>query len=569
MTFAGWIEILLVLALVLGAAWPLGAFIAKVFDGQRTFLSPIVGPLERIFYRLSGVDPQKEQSWLYYTLSMVVFSAVCFLALYALQRLQDVLPINPEGRDAVAPDLAFNTAISFITNANWQAYAGETTMSHFTQMAGLTTNNFLDTAVAMALALGLTRGLVRSEAETIGNFWVDMTRATIYVLLPVSILLALIFVSLGIPQTLQVSFEATTLEGARQTIAIGPMASQEAIKLIGTNGGGFFNANSAHPFENPNTWSNLLECWSQLVLPVAFVFAFGRMVGDAREGRSLLTVMAFIFLVSLTILYWAEANGNPLLTALGVESSPGNLEGKDVRFGQAGAALFAVATTGTGTGAANATFDSMTPIGGLSPLFNLLLGCIAPGGVGTGLISILLLAVLTVFLAGLMVGRTPEYLGKKIEAREIKFVMLSLLLTPVLMLGFAAIAVNLKISLDSLGNAGPHGFTEILYAYASTASDNGSAFAGLSANTPWFNTTTGIAMLLGRIASVVPIMAIAGSLAKKKKARPSAGTFPTHGLLFISLLLGVALIVTLLQFFPVITLGPLAEHVLMEAGRTF
>ncbi len=569
MTFVGWIEIFLVLALVLGAAWPLGAFVADVFDGRRSVLSPIVGPLERGFYRLSGVDPKKEQNWLDYTVSMIVFTAGCFVALYIIQRLQGVLPINPQGRDAVPPDLAFNTAISFVTNANWQAYAGETTMSHFAQMAGLTTHNFLDTAVAAALAVGLTRGLARSESETIGNFWVDMTRATLYVLLPISILVAPAFVALGIPQTLQGSFEATTLEGARQSIAIGPVASQETIQLIGTNGGGFFNANSAHPFENPNAWSNLVECWCQLVLPVAFVFAFGRMVGDPRQGRSLLAAMAFIFLVSLAMLYRAEAGGNPLLTAIGVDPSAGNLEGKELRFSQASAALFAAATTGTGTGAANATFDSLTPIGGLVPLFNLMMGCIAPGGVGTGLYGILLLAILAVFLAGLMVGRTPEYLGKKIEAREIKFAMLSLLLLPGLVLGFAAISVSLKVALDSLGNAGPHGLTEILYAYASTAADNGSAFGGLAVNTPWFNATTGIVMLLGRIGSVIPIMAIAGSLAQKKKIQPSAGTFPTHGPLFVALLLAVVLIVTLLQFFPVITLGPLLEHMLMDSGRTF
>ena len=569
MTLTGWTEILLVLAFVLVAAWPLGAFMADVFDGRQNFLSPAVGPLERRIYRLSAVDPREEQNWLSYTLSMMVFTAGCFLTLYAIQRLQGVLPLNPLGRDAVAPELAFNTAISFITNANWQAYAGETTMSHFTQMAGLTTHNFLDTAVAMALALGLTRALARGESETIGNFWVDMTRATLYVLLPISILVAFIFVALGVPQTLQGSFEATTLEGAKQMIAIGPVASQEAIKLLGNNGGGFFNANSAHPFENPDAWSNMLECWAQLVLPVAFVFTFGRMVGDARQGRGLLAAMAVIFVVSLAMLYRAEANGNPLLTAIGVDPSAGNLEGKELRFSQASAALFAVATTGTGTGAANATFDSLTPVGGLIPMFNLLMGCIAPGGVGTGLYGIVLLAILSVFIAGLMVGRTPEYLGKKIEAREMKFAILALFLAPALVLGFAAVSISLKIALDSLGNAGPHGLSETLYAYASTASDNGSAFGGLSVNTVWFNTTTGIVMLLGRIAGVVPIMAIAGSLAQKKKVRPSAGTFPTHGPLFVVLLLAVVLIVTLLQFFPVITLGPLVEHVLMMTDRAF
>src|ERR1019366_4745174 len=424
MTVAGWLEIALTLALVVVVAWPLGAFMAAVFDGRKTLLTPLAAPVERGLYRLSGVDPNKEQDWLDYTLSMIIFSFGCFLALYLIMRFQALLPLNPLARGAVPPDLAFNTAISFITNANWQTYAGETTMSHFTQMVGLTANNFLDTAVALALALGLTRALARQQCATIGNFWVDLTRAVLYVLLPLSMLVALALVFLGAPQTLQGAMEATTLEGVKQGIAIGPVASQEAIKLLGTNGGGFFNANSAHPFENPSAWSNLIECWSQLVVPVAFVFAFGRMVGDPRQGRSLLAAMAFIFLVSLAMLYRAEAGGNPLLTAIGVDPSAGNLEGKELRFSQASAALFAVATTGTGTGAANATFDSLTPLGGLVPLFNLLMGCIAPGGVGTGLYGILLLAILAVFLAGLMVGRTPEYLGKKIEAREIKFAML-------------------------------------------------------------------------------------------------------------------------------------------------
>jgi potassium-transporting ATPase potassium-binding subunit len=554
MTVFGLAEIALTLASVGLAAWPLGQYMAAVFAGRRTLVTPVAQPLERSLYRVSGVDSDEEQDWLSYTLSMIIFSAGCFLALYAIQRLQAVLPFNPEAREAVSPDLAFNTAISFITNANWQAYAGETTMSHFTQMIGLTANNFLDTAVAMALAVGLARAFVRQDSSTIGNFWVDLTRSVLYVLLPLSVPLALLFVFLGVPQTLQGSIEATTIEGARQTIALGPVASQEAIRLLGTNGGGFFNANSAHPFENPSALSNMIENWSQLVLPVAY---------------SLLAVMAIVLLASVLTLYHAEAAGNPLLAELGVDAVGGNLEGKDLRFGQAGAAMFAVATTGTGTDAANATFDSMTPIGGLVALLNLLMGCIAPGGVGTGLYSMLLLAIQAVFIGGLMVGGTPEYLGKKIEAREMKFVMLSVLLGPALVLIFSAVSVNLKVALDSLGNAGPHGFTEIAYAYASTAADNGSAFGGLTVNTPWFNTTTGIVMLLGRLAGVIPIMAIAGSLAGKKKLQRSAGAFPTDGPLFVILLLSVILIVTLLQFFPVIALGPLAEHLLMESGRTF
>ena len=569
MTVAGWLEIALTLALVVVVAWPLGAFMAAVFDGRKTLLTPLAAPVERGLYRLSGVDPNKEQDWLDYTLSMIIFSFGCFLALYLIMRFQALLPLNPLARGAVPPDLAFNTAISFITNANWQAYAGETTMSHFTQMVGLTANNFLDTAVAVALALGLTRALARQQCATIGNFWVDLTRAVLYVLLPLSMLVALALVFLGAPQTLQGAMEATTLEGVKQTIAIGPVASQEAIKLLGDNGGGFFNANSAHPFENPSALSNMLESWSQLVVPVALLFAFGRMVGDPRQSYSLFAVVTIIFFVSLATLYHVEAAGNPLLTELGVDPVGGNLEGKDLRFGQAGAALFAVATTGTGTGAANATFDSLMPIGGLVPMVNLLMGCIAPGGAGTGLYSILLLAIIAVFIAGLMVGRTPEYLGKKIEAREMKLAMLSLLLTPALVLTFAAISVNLKTALDSLGNAGPHGFSEIIYAYASTAANNGSAFGGLSINTPWFNTTTGVVMLLGRLGGVVPIMALAGSLAQKRKAPPSLGAFPTHGTLFVVVLIGVVLIVALLQFFPILALGPLAEHFMLAGGKAF
>jgi K+-transporting ATPase ATPase A chain len=569
MTVAGWLEIALTLALVVVVAWPLGAFMDAVFDGRKTLLTPLAAPLERGLYRLSGVDPEKEQDWLDYTFSMIIFSFGCFLALYLIMRFQALLPLNPLAQGAVPPDLAFNTAISFNTNANWQAYAGETTMSHFTQMVGLTANNFLDTAVALALALGLTRALARQQCATIGNFWVDLTRTVLYVLLPLSMLVALALVFLGAPQTLQGAMEATTLEGAKQTIAIGPVASQEAIKLLGDNGGGFFNANSAHPFENPSALSNMLESWSQLVIPVALLFAFGRMVGDPRQSYSLFVVMSIIFLVSAATLYRVEAAGNPLLTELGVDPVGGNLEGKDLRFGQAGAALFAVATTGTGTGAANATFDSLMPISGLVPMVNLLMGCIAPGGAGTGLYSILLLAIISVFIAGLMVGRTPEYLGKKIEAREMKLAMLSLLLTPALVLTFAAISVNLKTALDSLGNAGPHGFSEIIYAYASTAANNGSAFGGLSINTPWFNTTTGVVMLLGRLGGVVPIMALAGSLAQKRKAPPSLGAFPTHGTLFVVVLIGVVLIVALLQFFPILALGPLAEHFMLARGKAF
>jgi K+-transporting ATPase ATPase A chain len=569
MTIGGLVEIAAVLTAVMALAYPIGEFMAKVFQGQHTFLTPVVGPIERAFYRLSLVDPNSEQTWLEYTVAMLIFAAGCFLALYAQLRLQAQLPLNPQGFEPVAPDLAFNTAISFITNANWQAYSGEQTMSHLSQMVGLTTHNFLDTAAAMALAVAVTRALARSGMPTIGNFWVDLTRATLYVLLPLSVLIALAFVALGVPQTLLPWVEATTIEGVRQIISLGPVASQEAIKLLGNNGGGFFNANSAHPFENPSQWSNMLQNWSQLVLPVALVFTFGRMVADPRQGRSLLATMGVLFISGLFVLYWAEAHGNPLLTALGVDPSLGNLEGKDLRFDQASTALFAQATTGTGTGAANASLDSLTPIASLVPLFNLLMGCISPGGVGTGLYSILLIAIVAVFVAGLMVGRTPEYLGKKIEAREMRYAVLALLVSPIFLLGFAGVSANIKIGLDSLGNAGPRGLTEILYAYASTVSHNGSTFAGLSANTVWYNTTTGVTLFFGRFAHIVPIMAMAGSLASKTKKAPSAGTFPTHGPLFVSLLLGTIAIGTLLQYLPALTLGPILEQFLLAASKSF
>jgi K+-transporting ATPase ATPase A chain len=469
----------------------------------------------------------------------------------------------------VPPDLAFNVAVSFITNTNWQAYAGETTLSHFSQMVGLTTNNFLDSAAATAMAVALTRALTRRESPTIGNFWVDMTRATLYVLLPLSIVVALLFAALGVPQTLSASVEATTLEGAKQIMALGPIASQESIKLIGDNGGGFLNANSAHPFENPSVWSNILQNWSQLVLPVALVFAFGRMVGDWRQSHTLLVTMTVIFVTALIVVYWSQAHGNPALTAVGVDPSMGNMEGQDVRFGQAGAALFIDATTGTGTGASNAVLESATPIAGLIAMFNLLLGCISPGGVGTGLYSLLLLTFIAAFLAALMIGRTPEYLGKKISARDMQFAIFALLVSPVLLLGLAGASTVLKTALDSLGAGGPHGLSEILYAYASTVSDNGSAFAGLSANTPWYNVTTGLAMFFGRFAHAIPILAIAGSLAAKKKVSPSPGTLPTDGPLFIGFLLSVITVITLLQYLPALALGPVAEHFLLGRGATF
>ena len=569
MTLVGWLQIALVLALVVACSVPLSAFMARVYSGERTFLSTVLGPVERGFYRLAGVDPAREQDWYGYAIAMVVFSVAGFLSLYALQRLQNFLPLNPRGFDAVPPDLAFNTSDSFITNTNWQNYSGETTMSHLTQMLGLTVHNFLSAATGLAMAFALVRGFARSSATTVGNFWVDMTRVTLYILLPISLVGALIFVALGMPQTLAGAVDATTLEGAKQTISIGPVASQEIIKELGTNGGGFFNANSAHPFENPNAWTNILEIWALLLIPVASVLAFGRIVGDVRQGRAILAAMAVFVLVGVLVVYWAETSGNPILTALGVDPSAGNLEGKEVRFGQALSALFITGTTGTSTGAVNSMINSFTPLGGMVPMFNLFAGCIWPGGVGAGLYGFLVVAIIAVFVAGLMVGRTPEYLGKKIEVREMKFAMLAVLIYPLIVLGFTGASVLLQTALDSMNNSGPHGLSEIIYLFASSNANNGSAFAGINGNTLWFNTTGGLAMLLGRFAYVIPVLALAGSLAAKKKVPASAGTFPTDGPLFVGLLVGVIVILYLLQYFPALSLGPVVEHYLMLDGKTF
>lgn len=568
MTFIGWLQIALVLAAVLVAAWPLGVYMARVFQGDRTQLSFVLRPVETFLYRSSGIKRDAEQGWLAYALSMLAFNAASFLLLYALMRLQYYLPINPQGFAGVSPDLAFNTAVSFVTNTNWQSYAGETTMSHFVQMAGFAVQNFVSAATGIAIALAVTRGFARSSAATLGNFWVDMTRATLYVLLPLSVVVGLAFAALGVPQTMSAHADAVTLDGASQTIALGPVASQEAIKQLGTNGGGFFNANAAHPFENPNAWSNALSIWSMLLVSVALTFTFGRMIGDARQGYALLAVMGLFLITATSIVYTSELHGNPLFASAGVDPAAGNLEGKELRFGQALTALYVVATTGLSCGAVNAMHDSLTPLGGLIPMFMIQLGEILPGGVGSGLYGILVMAILTVFVAGLMVGRTPEYLGKKVEAREMKLVMLALLILPFAILGLSAAAVMLPTALQSLANAGPHGLSEIIYAYSSAAGNNGSAFAGLNANTPWFNTTLGIAMLLGRFAYVIPVLAMAGALAAKRKAAASAGTFPTHGPLFIGLLAGVILVLGGLQYFPSLALGPIVEHFLMHAGKT-
>lgn len=569
MTIVGWLQIAIVLLAVLAAAAPLGGYIARVMAGERTLLSPVLAPVERAFYAAMGVDPRREQGWRGYTLAMLAFSAAGFFSLYALQRLQAVLPLNPQGFDGVAPDLAFDTSLSFVTNTNWQNYSGETTMGNLVQMLGLTTHNFVSAATGLAVAFAVVRAFARSEAGTLGNFWADLTRGTLYLLLPMAVVTALVMVALGVPQTLAGSVDAATLEGAKQALAIGPVASQEAIKELGTNGGGFFNANSAHPFEDPSVWTLMLQIWALLVIPVATVFAFGRAIGRPAEGRALLAAMGVVLLLGTAVVYGAECFGDPIVHALGVAAAGGNMEGKEVRFGQALSALFTAATTGTSTGAVATMHDSLTPLGGLVPLFNMLLGCITPGGVGSGLYGILVLAVVAVFVAGLMVGRTPEYLGKRIEAREMKLAMLAVLIYPPLVLGFTAASLLLKTGLDSLNNAGPHGLSEVLYAYASTTANNGSAFAGLNGNTPWFNTSLGIAMMLGRFATIVPVLALAGSLAAKKKAPASAGTFPTDGPLFVGLLLGVIAILYLLQYFPALALGPVVEHFSMIAGQTY
>jgi K+-transporting ATPase ATPase A chain len=569
MTLNGWLQIILVFGLVLVAIRPLGLYMARVFAGQRTFLSPILAPVETGFYALAGVKSDREQSWLGYTLAMLMFSAAGFASLYAILRLQAYLPWNPQGFDNVAPDLAFNTAISFLTNTNWQAYAGEQTMSNGTAMFGLAVHNFLSAATGIALALAVTRAFARASVSTLGNFWVDMTRTTLYVLLPISIVLAIILVATGVPQTLLGSVDAVTLEGAKQTIALGPVASEEAIKQLGTNGGGFFNANSAHPFENPTALANYLQIWSMLVLSSALLITFGKMVGSERQGWAFVSVVGVLLVAGTAAVYAAEAWGNPILTALGVDPTLGNMEGKEIRFGEAMTALFAVVTTGLSCGAVNAMHDSLTPLGGLIPLFNIQLGEILPGGVGSGLYGLVVFAILAVFIAGLMVGRTPEFLGKKIEAHEIKLAMLAVLILPLAILGFTSIAAVLPLALTSLANNGPHGLSEILYAYTSATGNNGSAFAGLNANTPWWNVTLGIAMVLGRFGYVVPVMAIAGSIAGKKKVSASTGTFPTDKALFVGLLVGVILIVGGLQFFPALALGPVVEHFLMLSGKTF
>lgn len=569
MTIIGWLQISLLFLAVLVVIRPLGLYMAKVFSGERTFLSPVLGRMENDIYRLGGIEPGREQSWLTYTTATLTFSLVGFVVLYAILRLQSFLPLNPQGFAGMSPHLAFNTAVSFVTNTNWQNYGGEATLSHFSQMAGLTVQNFLSAATGVALAVAFTRAFIRSQVTTLGNFWVDMTRATLYVLLPLAIVVALAFVAMGLPQTLDASVTATTLEGANQVISLGPVASQEAIKQLGTNGGGFFNANAAHPFENPTAWSNYLNIFAMLSISAALVYTFGQMVGNRRQGWALISTMAILLVGGVAVTYWAEAQGNPILTALGVDPSLGNMEGKEIRFGQAMTALYAAVTTGLSDGSVNGMHGSFTGLGGLVPMFLIQLGEVLPGGVGSGLYGMLVFAILSVFVAGLMVGRTPEFLGKKIDGRGMKHAMLAVLILPLAILGFTAVSAMLPFAVASIGTSGPHGLSEILYAYTSAAGNNGSAFGGLTGNTAWYNTTLGIAMLLGRFGYVVPVMAIAGSLAGKAKAPASAGTFPTDGPLFVGLLIGIILILGGLQFFPALALGPVAEHLAMLAGQTF
>jgi potassium-transporting ATPase potassium-binding subunit len=575
MTLNGWIQIALFFALVTALTRPLGGYLQRVFSGERVVLSRVLGALERGLYRLAGVEASAEQHWTHYAVSMLSFSLAGYLTLYGLQLLQGTLPLNPQHLPGLSADLSFNTAISFVTNTNWQSYGGETTMSYLTQMLGLTVHNFLSAATGIALAIALIRGFTRRNAQTLGNFWVDLTRATLYVLLPLSIVLALFFVWQGVPQNLNAYTEATTLEGAKQIIAQGPVASQVAIKMLGTNGGGFFNANAAHPYENPNAVTDFVQLILIFLISAALTNTFGRMAKNELQGWALYSAMSVLFLAGVAVAYWAESQSNPTFTGMGIDQQAsamqagGNMEGKEARFGIAHSALFATVTTDASCGAVNAMHDSFTPLGGAVPLVNIMLGEVVFGGVGSGLYGMLLFALISLFIAGLMVGRTPEYLGKKIEAREIKMTMLAILCMPLALLGFLAVASVSPLALKSLANSGPHGFTEMLYAYTSAVGNNGSAFAGLSANTPFWNLTLGIAMLVGRFAVIVPMLAIAGSLAAKNYTPPSNGTFPTDSGLFVGLLVAIVIIVGGLTYFPALALGPVAEHLALRAGNLF
>ncbi|THD71455.1 MAG: potassium-transporting ATPase subunit KdpA [Bradyrhizobium sp.] len=567
MTAIGWIQIILYCAIIVALTKPLGGYMTRVFNGERTFLSPVLRPVEASLYWVGGVDEKREQHWLTYTVAMLLFHVGGVVIIYALMRLQALLPFNPAEQSAVAEDLSFNTAISFITNTNWQNYGGESTLSYLVQMLGLTHQNFLSAATGIALAVALIRGFSRSSMRTIGNFWVDVTRCTLYVLMPICVIYTLFLVWQGMPQTLGAYVDATTLEGAKQTIAVGPVASQVAIKMLGTNGGGFFNANAAHPFENPTALSNFVQMISIFALGAALTNVFGRMVGNQKQGWAILGVMGVLFISGVAVTYWAEANGTTALDALGLTG--GNMEGKEVRFGIVASSLFAVITTAASCGAVNAMHDSFTALGGMIPLINIQLGEIIVGGVGAGLYGMLIFVVISIFVAGLMVGRTPEYVGKKIEAREVKMAMLAILVLPLMYLGWTAVAVVYPTAVASMANAGPHGFTEVLYAYTSQTGNNGSAFAGLTGNILFYNVTGAIAMFVGRFFMIVPAMAMAGSLAGKKSIPPSSGTLPTTGGLFVGLVVGVILIIGGLTFFPALALGPIVEHLAGNANTLF
>jgi K+-transporting ATPase ATPase A chain len=567
MNAIGWAQIFIYCAIIIAITPPLGAYMTRVFNGERTWLSPVLRPVEAAIYKVAGVDERQEQHAVTYTVGMLLFHVGGFVILYLLMRVQQWLPFNPADQSAVAPDLSFNTAISFITNTNWQNYGGESTMSYLVQMLGLTHQNYLSAATGIVLAMALIRGFARNSVRTVGNFWVDVTRCTLYILIPICVPYALFLVWQGVPQTLGNHVDASTLEGLKQTIALGPVASQEAIKMLGTNGGGFFNVNSAHPFENPTALSNYLQIISIFAIGAALTNVFGRMVGNQKQGWAIFTVMGVLFLAGVVICYAAEAHGNDLLNALGLTG--GNMEGKEVRFGIVGSSLFTVITTDASCGAVNAMLDSLTAIGGMVPLINIQLGEIIFGGVGSGMYGMLLFAILAIFVAGLMVGRTPEYVGKKIEAKEVKMAMLALLVLPPMYLGWTAVAMMVPSAVAAMNNPGPHGFTEVLYAYTSQTGNNGSAFAGLSSNTFFYNLTGAVAMFVGRFWMVIPTMAIASSLAGKKSIPPSSGTFPTTGGLFVGLVVGVIVIVGGLTFFPALALGPIVEQLAINAGTMF
>jgi potassium-transporting ATPase potassium-binding subunit len=567
MTVQGWMLILVFVAILVALAKPVGLWLFAIYEGRRTPLHTVLGPVERGFYKLAGVDPNAEQGWRRYALHMLAFQLATLIFTYLVLRFQDVLPMNPRGLAGLSPDGAMNVAISFTTNTNWQWYAGEGALSNLSQMLGLTIHNFLSAATGIAIAFALFRGFARKQASGIGNFWADMTRVTLYVLLPACIVYALYLIASGVPQTFGTIIDATTLEGAKQSIVLGPVASQEAIKMLGTNGGGFFNANSAHPFENPSALTNLIQMLSIFVLGVGLTYTFGKAVGNTRQGWAILAAMLTLFVIGAGITYWQEAAGNPLLHQLGLPG--GNMEGKETRFGIAASALFATVTTAASCGAVNAMHDSFTAIGGMIPLFNMQLGEVVVGGVGAGIYGFLLFAILAVFVAGLMVGRTPEYVGKKIESREVKLAVLAIAVLPLMILGGTALASVLPAGLAGPLNKGPHGFSEILYAFTSAAANNGSAFAGITSGTPFYNGLLGVAMWVGRFFIIVPVLAIAGSLAAKQVHPESAGSFPTTGLLWIGLLIGIILVLGGLTFLPSLALGPIADHLAMIHGQLF